>query len=79
MVLVLALGSTDSLGGLLHGLANELADAPVIENRWHSATRNENRDAVAKHKGIGMIDLKAVPADQFDRKRLKRLASLGGT
>ena len=66
----------EPLCGLLHRFGNHLADTLVIENRWHSAARYENGDAVAKHESFWVIDLNASSADQFDRKGLKWRASL---
>lgn len=73
-----ALSCFDPSSRPLPRLANELTDTLVIEYHRDAGARYENRNATAKDKGFRMIDLKAISADQFNRKGLKWRAPLKG-
>ena len=57
-------------------LANELANALVVEEYRNSARTNEDSDAVTCSEGSWIVNLKTIAADQFHRKRPKWLALL---
>ncbi len=48
----------------------------MIEKRWRSVCRHEDRYAGPKHEGFRMIDLKAESAYQFYRKGEERRSFL---
>ena len=55
-------------------LANQLADALVIEENGHAAGTDEDGDAVAGDQGVGEVDFEPDAAYQLDRERTERLA-----
>lgn len=61
---------------MLPGLARNLADALVIEKHRHAALSYKYGQPVAKHERLGMIDLEAMPAHEFNCERLERRSSL---
>jgi hypothetical protein len=65
-------------GGLLPGFAKYLANAFVVEKNRHASLGDKHGHAVAQYERFRMIDLKTVPADKLNRKRLKRGSPLKG-
>jgi hypothetical protein len=54
---------------LAHEIADELADAFVIEKNRHATRADINGHAVSDYQGIGVVHLKAVAIDQGHGKR----------
>ena len=59
------------LGGSAILIADQLADAFVIENNRYVAWREKDRDTTAGSQSIGKVHLKSIAAHQFNRKRLE--------
>jgi hypothetical protein len=52
-------------------IANDLADALVVEDYGYVARSGEQRHAVSHRQRIGMIHLKPIPVDHRHRERLE--------
>ena len=65
------------LGGLLlHGLAEDLTNAFVIEKHWDAPASNKHRHTNPKNQSLGMIHLKAMSANQLHGELFERRSPL---